>query len=106
MSESVGCHKVIFRLACGVLVHYCIHLLVVRVREEYRFDVGILDADVDHSVIFLVLAGKLMLLDLAFSIIVSVGTYDKSVLCASIHCLCVYVIARLSVLDKPSLFLP
>ena len=63
MAETILCNEVIFRLLCDIACYYAVDFLVVRVCEEYRLDVGVLDANMDHAVLFLVLAGKLVLLD-------------------------------------------
>ena len=60
----------------------------------------------DHAVLLLVSAGKLMLLDRSGSVIVSVCAYDQSVLCAALHRLCIYIVIWPVVLDEPSFFLP
>ena len=60
----------------------------------------------DHAVIFLILAGKLVLLDLALSIVVSVSAHNKAVLSSAFHSLSIYIVIWLLVLDKPSFLLP
>ena len=60
----------------------------------------------DHTVIFLVLAGKLVLLDLALSIVVGMGAEHQSVLGASFHSLGIDIVARLLVLHQPAVLLP
>ena len=63
VAETVLCNEVIFRFLCDIACYDPVDFLVVRVCEEYRFDVGVLDAHMDHAVLFLVPAGKLVLLD-------------------------------------------
>ena len=60
----------------------------------------------DHTVLFLILAGKLMFLDLALCVVISMGAHYESVLGTSLHCLCIYIIVWLVILYEPSLLLP
>ena len=62
VTEAVFGHEVIFGLACGDAAYDLIELSVVTEGEENRFYVGILDADVYHPVILLVLAGEFVFL--------------------------------------------
>ena len=59
-----------------------------------------------HAVLFLVLSCELVLLDLTFSIVISMSADNESVLCAAVHCLCIYIIVWLLVLYKPTFLLP
>ena len=63
VAEAVLCNEVVLRLAGYILSNDCVYLCVVRISEEYRLDVGVLDTYVDHTVLFLVLSCELMLLD-------------------------------------------
>ena len=60
----------------------------------------------DHTVVLLVLAGELMLLDIAFSIVISMRAYHESVLCTAVHCLRIYIIVWLLILYEPAPVLP
>ena len=62
VTEAVFGHEVIFGLACGDAAYDLIELSVVTEGEEHRFYVGILDADMYHPVILLVLAGEFVFL--------------------------------------------
>ena len=106
VSEAVFRHEIILCFAGNIFVHDGIDLGVVRIGEEYRLYVRILDAYMDHAVFFLVLTGKLMFLDLALSIVVGMRTHHESVLCTTLHCLGIYIIIRLLVLHEPSFLLP
>ena len=106
MTESVLCHEIIFGLTGDVAGYNFIYLGIVGICKEHRLDVGILNAHMNHAVIFLVLSCKFMLLDLACGIIVCVSAHYKAVLSASVHCLSIHVIARLAVLYQPSVLLP
>ena len=89
-----------------IMGHDLVEDVVVLVSEEDRFDVGVLDADVDHSVVFLVLARQLVLLDLAGSVVIRVGAEDEAVLRPAFHCLGIYIVALLGITLEPSLCLP
>ena len=107
MSETViGCHEVVLGLAVGVLLHDGIDLGVVRISEKYGLDVGVLDTDMDHSVLFLVLAGELMLLDLACQVVICVGAKHDTILGTAVHGLRVHIVALLLVLNEPAFLLP
>ena len=79
---------------------------VVRISEEYGLDVGVLDADVDHAVLLLVLAGELVLLDFAGEVVVHIGAEHDSVLGTAVHRLGVNIVALLLVLYQPAFLLP
>ena len=107
MSETVvRSHEVVLGLAVGVLLHDGVDLGVVRISEEYGLDVGVLDADVDHAVLLLVLAGELVLLDLAGEVVVHIGAEHDSVLGTAVHRLGVNIVALLLVLYQPAFLLP
>ena len=65
MSEAILICKLILRYSLSRSSHDIVQLCIVLVSKEYRLDVGILNLHMDHTVIFLILAGKLMLLDLS-----------------------------------------
>ena len=106
VSEVVFVDEIIFRSLGHRLGHDLVEDVVVLVSEEDRFDVGVLDADVDHSVVFLVLARQLVLLDLAGSVVIRVGAEDEAVLRPAFHCLGIYIVALLGITLEPSLCLP
>ncbi len=106
MPEVVFVDERVLRSALYRIRDYGVELRIVLVSEEHRFNVGVLDLDMDHAVVFLVFAGELMLFDFSLGIIVGVSAQHKTVLCPSVHGLGIYVVARLSVLDQPSFVLP
>ena len=106
MTEAILICKRILRLSGSSFCHYFIELRIVLIREEYRLDIGILDFHMNHAVILLVLAGKLMLFDLAVGIVVSMGAKHQTVLCSSVHGLGIDIIARLAILNEPFFLLP
>ena len=74
--------------------------------EEYGLDIGTLNLHVDHTVVLLVLAGKLVFLDAAFHIVLRVGAKHIAVLGAAAHSLRINIVARLLVPYKPTPLLP
>ena len=59
-----------------------------------------------HSVVFLVLACKFVLLDYTVGIIIGMSAEHKSVLGTAVHSLGIHVIARFAVPYKPATLLP
>ena len=106
VAEAVLVREIIFRGLGGCTCHYLAESLVVLVGEEHGFDVGVLYPHMDHPVVFLVLAGQFVLLDLPRGIVVSVGAQDQSVLRPPFHGLGVDVVAFLGVAPQPSFLLP
>src|SRR5574344_159949 len=106
MAESVFVCELEFRRPGNCFGDYRVQVRIVLVGEKDRLDVRILDADMDHAVILLVLARKFMLLDDAVGIVISVRAEHKAVLGAFSHSLCIYIIAWLRVADEPSVTLP
>ena len=105
MSESVGSREIIFsRTGCHCTDDF-FQNRIVRESEENGLDIRIIDTDMLHAVLFLVAAGKLMLLDAALHVIVDISSHNQTVLCAAVHCLGVYIIMLLVVLHEPSVFL-
>ena len=102
VAEAVGGGEVVFRLAGGHGAYHFFECLVVGEGEEHRLDVGVVDADVLHAVFFLVAAGKLVLFDAAFHIVVNERCYHDAVLCAAVHGLGVDVVVFLLVLHQPA----
>ena len=106
VAELVLVDEIVLRSLLDGLGHNLVQHVVVLVGEEHRLDVGVLDAYVNHSVILLVLAGELVLLDLAGSVVIRVGAENESVLCAAFHGLGIDVVALLRVAPEPTLLLP
>ena len=106
VTEAVLICERILRCSCSVAGYDFVQLLVIFVCEEYRLDVGVLNLHMNHTVVFLVFTCKLMLLYLSFRIVISVSAKNKSVLCAAVHGLCIYIVARFAVLYQPAFSLP
>ena len=103
--ELVLVHELVLGFARGGFCDDGGEFRVVLEGEEDGLDVRILDADMDHAVVFLVLAGQFVLLDLAGGVVVGVGAQDEAVLGPFAHGLGVDIVLLLVVLDEPA-FLP
>ena len=107
VAKAILCNKVVLcRFGLNGLLHYCIKTCVIGISKEDRLQIGALNAHVLHSVLLLVLSGKLVLFNLAGKVVLYVGADNKSVLCAALHCLCIYIVALLGILYKPASLLP
>ena len=104
--EAVLVHEIILGRPGNLGSDDRIDGLVVLVGEEDRLDVGILDPDMDHSVILLVPSGQFVLLDLARSVVVSVGAQHDTVLGAVAHGLGIDIVALLLLPVQPTILLP
>ncbi len=106
VDELVLVGKLVFGLAGGRFRDDFGEFRVVLESEEDRLDVRVLDADMDHAVVFLVLAGEFVFLDDTFGIVVGMGAEDDAVLGALAHGLGIHVVHGLRILDQPALFAP
>ena len=79
MAEAVGSGEIIFRLACGHCVDYFLQRLIVGESEENRLDVCVVDADMLHTVLLLVAAGKLVLLDAALHVVGDICRPERAI---------------------------
>ena len=66
MAKTVLCHIVVFRFFLDGFVDDGLQTFVVGESKENRLEVGIIDANVLHAVLFLILASELVLFDDAF----------------------------------------
>ena len=99
MSEPVLVQETVLRHLPDLALHDPGQHFVVLECEEHRFDVGVLDAHVDHTVVLLVLAGELVFLDFASGIVIRMRAEHQPVLGTSVHSLRIYIVARLRVPD-------
>ena len=83
-----------------------VNLVIVGVGEEYGLDVGLLVANVNHTILLLIGARKLVLLDCTREVILKVTTHCNTILRATSHCLRIDVVVLLLVLLEPSTLLP
>ena len=106
MAEAVNrCNEIIFRFGGSIAHQQFVEHRIVRIGKENGFDIGIVDTHMLHAVFFLIAARQLMLLDDTFRIVVAMGTYHKTVLRFSVHCLSIDVVLLLIVLHQPAFIL-
>ena len=106
MAEAViRCYKVVHRLLSRIFRHYGIQRLVFRISKEHRFDVRIVHPYMLHTVLLLVTARQLMLLDHPVHIVRHVSSYHQSILRLAVHGLGINIVTRFVVLHQPALFL-
>ena len=106
VSETVRSNEIVFRSISYSFSNDSVNFVDVRISEEYRFNVSIVDADVFHAVFFFIATSKLVFFDFASHIVVNVSTYAKTILSFAIHCLSVNIVALFFVLNEPSAILP
>ena len=105
MSESILCHKIIFRFTGCYFLDYFLKFFIVRKSEENRFNIGIVYSHMLHTVFFFVAACKLMFLNLTGHIIFHVCCNHDSVLSSAVHSLSINVVMLFFVLNEPSFLL-
>ena len=106
MSEAIDrSYEIILRFGGSIALDEVVEHLIVGISKEHRFDVGIIYANMLHSVFLFISTCKLMLLNHAIHIVVDKSTYHQSILRFTIHGLCVDIILLLVILHEPSLVL-
>jgi len=106
MSETItGSYKIIYRLLRSIFLDYCIQNSIIRIGKEHRFYVGIIYANMLHTVFLFITTGQLMLFNDAIHIIRNVGTYHQTILCFTIHRLGIDVVILFVILYQPTLIL-
>lgn len=106
MSETITrSYKIVNRILSSIFLDDGIQLRIIRICKEYRFNVGIVHADMFHAIFFFVTTGQFMLLDNTIHIIRHISTHNKSVLCLTIHCLSIDVIVFFIILHQPAFVL-
>ena len=103
--EPVRSGEIILRCSSCYILNYGFKNIIVREREEYRFNVGIVDSNMLHAILFFIASGKLMLFYALVHVVINVGSNNNTVLGASLHCLGIYIIMLLIVLNEPSVIL-
>ena len=64
MTKPIFCYKIIFRFfLADNIFNNIVNLFNRRIREKYRFNIGIIYTDMYHSVLFFISTGKFMLFD-------------------------------------------
>ena len=105
MAESIGSDKVVLGCTRRLAFDDGVELVVVGVGEEYRLDVGVVDAHVFHAVFLLVATGNLVFLDDARHVVVDISPHDQSVLGVTVHRLGIDVVVLFVVLYQPPFLL-
>ena len=105
VSESIGSYKIIFRRNRSFLFDDCIEFCIIRISEEYRFDVGIIDTHMFHTVFLFISPSKFVLFNCSRHIVFDACTYDQSILSMSVHGLSVDVIMFFVILYQPTFLL-
>ena len=106
MGKLILVHEFVLRSAGRSRGNYGAQFRIVLESEEHRLDVGVLDADVDHSVVLFVFAGELVLFDYAGGVIVRVGAKHQAVLGTFAHGLCIHIILFFVFTYQPAVLLP
>lgn len=102
MTESIGSHEVILRLAGGDSADHIFKVGIVGESEEHRLDIGVVDAHMLHSVFFFIAAGEFVFLNAPLHIVGDGGCNYDTVLSAAVHGLGVDIIVLMLVLHKPA----
>ena len=106
MTEAVQlCHEIIFRRVGRIFFYDSIQFGIVWISEKHRFDIGIVHTNMLHTVFFFITTGQFMFLDVTFQIIIYISTYNQTILCTSVHRLCIYIILFLLILNQPAFLL-
>jgi len=106
MTEAVTrSDEVVDRFFCRILLDDCVQLVIIRISEENRLDVGIIHTNVLHTVFLFVTAGKFMLFNHPIHIIGNVCADYQSVLGFPVHGLGVNIIVFLAILHQPAFIL-
>ena len=106
MSETIaGSDKVVHWLSGSIMSDNSIQSSIVRICKEYRFDIGIVHANMLHAVFFLIAAGQFMLFDDTVHIVGNISANYQTILRLSIHGLRIDVIVFFIVLHQPAFIL-
>ena len=103
--RSNGGYEIIFRFGRSISCQQCVKRLIVRICKEDRLHIGITDSDMLHAVFFFVSTCQFMLLDNAIKIVIYICSNNNTILGFAIHCLGVYIIMFLGILNQPSILL-
>ena len=102
VANAILAHEVILGFALSNSGDNLLERLVGGERQEHWLNVGIVDADVFHAILFLLAASELVLLDLALDVVHIVGCHHDTILCAAVHGLCIDVVHLLGILNEPA----
>ena len=106
MTETITrSDKVVYRFPDCITGNDGIQRSVIGIGKEYGLNVGIVHADMLHTVLLFITTSQLVLLDNAVHIIGNIGTDNKTVLCLAVHGLGIDVIVFFIVLHQPAFLL-
>ena len=106
MTETVTrSDKVVYRFPRCITGNDGIQRSVIGIGKEYGFNIGIVHADMLHTVLLFVTTSQLVLLDNTVHIIGNIGTDNKTVLCLAVHGLGIDVIVFFIILHQPAFLL-
>ena len=83
-----------------------VNLIVIGISKEYGLDISLLVTHVNHTILLLIGACKLVLLDSTREVILKVTAHCNTILRAAIHRLRIDIIVLLGVLLQPAALLP
>ena len=104
--ESIIRHEIVFRGLRHHLLHNRIYFSVIRVGKKHRLDIGVLIPNVNHAILLLLSARKLMFLYLAAQIILKIAAHHQPILRTPIHSLRIHIVVLLRILFQPAALLP
>ncbi|CDE57101.1 unknown [Prevotella sp. CAG:873] len=85
VSEAVIGYEIIFRFCGGYALDDVVEHIVVFKGKEHGLNIGILGANMLHSVFLFVAACQFVFLNNAIEVIIHIGSHNKSILCTAIH---------------------
>ena len=105
MTKSVGRYKIIFSFFSCDSFNYIFKHFVIGESEEYRLNISIINAHMFHAVFLFITACKFVFFDALAHVIVNICCYYNAILSATIHCLSIYVVMLIFILNKPTVLL-
>src|SRR5450759_3080121 len=107
MSKTILSNKIIFGFFCAdYLIYNLINNFNGRICKKYWFNICIINAYVNHTILFFIRTCKFMLFNNPIKIVVDRRTPDYSILGSSFHCLGINIKTWFFILNQPAVFLP
>ena len=107
MTKTIGRSKIVIGL---IILHNIlndgVNLIVVGICKEHRLDISLLITHVNHTILLLIGASKLVLLDSTREVILKMTAHCNTILRATIHCLRIDVVMLLLILLEPTTLFP